>query len=275
MSPDRAVGSGRPVRWLVRRPAERDHVTGDHRPDPPPPPRPGGPRALSRRRSPRGSVRPDRPGPGSPRWRSGTGNRRPAGRRPASVPRSSTRGSRAASSDSSSSARSTGRPACWRSDVADPTSSAGRSPSSAGQFTLIPIPTTIGGRAATAARSGRPDRPRPVRRPASDRRRQQVVRPLDRPDVQPRPPPAMASAAARATTVPARWRWSGAARSGRSSTDNNRLAPAGASQRRPSRPRPAVWWSATATTPSAAPGPGLVEQVPVGRVDRRRSAGCR
>ena len=40
---------------------------------------------------------------------------------------------------------------------------------------------------------------------------------------------------------------------GRSRTEARRLAPGGDSQRRSRRPRPAVWWSATATRPSGAP----------------------
>ena len=42
-------------------------------------------------------------------------------------------------------------------------------------------------------------------------------------------------------------------RTGRSRTETSRLLPGGASHRRPSRPRPAVWWSATATRPAGAP----------------------
>ena len=40
---------------------------------------------------------------------------------------------------------------------------------------------------------------------------------------------------------------------GRSRTEASRFAPGGDSQRRSSRPRPAVWWSATTTRPSGAP----------------------
>ena len=40
---------------------------------------------------------------------------------------------------------------------------------------------------------------------------------------------------------------------GRRRTEASRFAPGGDSQRRSRRPRPAVWWSATATSPAAAP----------------------
>ena len=94
-------------------------------------------------------------------------------------------------------------------------------------------------------------RPRPALRPVSPVRGHQVVRPLD-PRLQRRPPSSTASAAASATTALARCRCS-AGSAGRSRTESNRLVPSGASHRRPRRPRPALWWSATATTPSGAP----------------------
>ena len=54
---------------------------------------------------------------------------------------------------------------------------------------------------------------------------------------------------------------------GRAATGWRRAArsPRGASQRRPSRPRPAVWWSATRTVPKAAPDAGHGQEIGVGR----------
>ena len=61
-----------------------------------------------------------------------------------------------------------------------------------------------------------------------------------------------ASAAARAT-APVQRCTSAPSHCGRSKTDASRLAPGGDSQRRSRRPLPAVWWSATATSPGGAP----------------------
>ena len=77
-------------------------------------------------------------------------------------------------------------------------------------------------------------------------------------------------------------------RPGRTSTDIAMLVPGGAVQVRPSRPRPADWWSATSTLPAGAPvagglgqvgvgGPGLVDHVDPGPqavgVDQLRDEG--
>ena len=61
---------------------------------------------------------------------------------------------------------------------------------------------------------------------------------------------ATASDAARATVIVAN---PATAAGGRSSTVSISDAPGGASQVRPRRPRPAVWWSATTTVPSGSP----------------------
>ena len=80
---------------------------------------------------------------------------------------------------------------------------------------------------------------------------EEVVRPLHarpRPRWSPRPP--------RPSPARPRSRAGGAAppgAAGRSSTEASSDAPGGATHVRPSRPRPAVWWSATATTPAGAP----------------------
>ena len=114
--------------------------------------------------------------------------------------------------------------------------------------TLTPTPTTTA--ADPGGPPGTPGRPRPGPRPPSAPR-QQVVGPLERrrpPRPRPRrrrprpgPPPPCTDGAR------------SGGRTGRRRTDTSRAAPGGASQRRPSRPRPAVWWSATATSPSGAP----------------------
>ena len=62
---------------------------------------------------------------------------------------------------------------------------------------------------------------------------------------------------------------------GRSNTEHEQGRPGGPPSGGPSRPRPADWWSATATSPAGAPRPGLVEQIAVGRVDARQSGGRR
>ncbi len=61
-----------------------------------------------------------------------------------------------------------------------------------------------------------------------------------------------AARAARATHATTSWSWSGPT-SGRSRIEHSSDAPAGDSQRRSRRPRPALWKSATATRPSGAP----------------------
>ena len=64
----------------------------------------------------------------------------------------------------------------------------------------------------------------------------------------------------------------GCPRSGGNSIETRSEEPGGASQRRPSRPRPAVWWSATRTVPKARPRPGHGQEIGVGRTGRRRHA---
>ena len=59
----------------------------------------------------------------------------------------------------------------------------------------------------------------------------------------------------------------GAERAGAAAPTRAATTPGGASHVRPSRPRPAVWWSATATSPSARAAARLVEQVAVRGVE--------
>ena len=78
---------------------------------------------------------------------------------------------------------------------------------------------------------------------------------------------AQLSAAASATRCRAQVHL-GSSHPGRRRTEASRFAPGGDSQRRSSRPRPAVWWSATTTRPSAThPTRRLVPDRRVGRVD--------
>ena len=75
-----------------------------------------------------------------------------------------------------------------------------------------------------------------------------------------------AARAASATHATTSWSWSGA-RSGRSRIEHSNDAPGGDSHWRSSRPRPALWKSATATRPSGAPSSGPLGQPGVRGVD--------
>jgi hypothetical protein len=211
------------------------------------------PDGPSRRWSPRPPVSSSpasSPVPAGPPWRTGCGARRPgpAARRHrraghTGVPRARRR----------TSSRTGGPPAA----PAPPASSRQVPPASGGpgQATLSPMPTTTA-----------PDPSAPGSRPGGGPRElrlgqhpgqlcpadQQVVGPFEH-----RPTPAtsrQASAAARATAAAHRCSSAGR-RSGRNRTDTSRICPGGASQRRSSRPRPAVWCSATATA-LGGPRPG-------------------
>ena len=235
------VGPGQSGRAVRSRP-DMDHVSCDHRPP--------GPVHLDDQVALGGHVdrralevrsRPARSGPACRWWCSGPGGRRPAGPGRAPSRGRTRRGPRASSRASRISDRSTGCPASWlQGGGRSRPGPRGRSSSVAGQFTLIPIPTTIG-RRGPGARPDRRDRSQvglgqdPGQ--LATVRPQQVVRPLDpqprgrRPTRRPRRRPG----------PPRHWPGGGrpAGRSGRSRTDTSRLAPGGASQRRPSRPRPA------------------------------------
>ena len=137
-------------------------------------------------------------------------------------------------------------------EVAVVARSGGRSSSAGpGQATLMPMPTTTGARARSA--TGPPGRPRPGPRPACARpatsRSFGHLRPAARPASasdrrrrRPGPPPRVD-----------RWRLAGG-RSGRSSTETSRFGPGGASQRRPSRPRPASGGRPPPPAPRVRPG---------------------
>ena len=131
-----------------------------------------------------------------------------------------------------------------------------RAPSGPDQSTLTPMPTTT----ATGGPGPRARQvPRPALRPPSIAD-QEVVGPFERGaraghsaglgGREGHPPPWTDGVGRREVRVGSR-------------TDISRFAPGGASHRRPRRPRPAVWWSATRHHPAGGPG----------RASRRRGTG--
>ena len=193
-----------------------------------------GPRARCRRAGrPAPAGRPSR----RPRRTTPPAAARPRRRRPARRRRSSRI---AASTSSSTSVRSGGSAGPARARATWPSAPAAprRSSRCSG-----PTPTTAAGPSGVSTRSTR--MPATLRSPI-----EHVVGPLHA-GVDPRARRAPRRRRTRsAAAATARLRW---ARVGRSSTENVSAAPAGVSQVRSSRPRPAVWCSATTTSPSGAP----------------------
>ena len=197
-------------------------------------------RRLVAARRARSGRRPRRRRPPSPAGRGGSCARRGRRRARRARPRARLRSmrSRRPSSTSSTSSRSRTRPSIVRSDAGATFASSGSC--SRVWFTFSPIPSTTTPSFASA------------RIPATLRRARRTsfghLICAESP---------VASSTASATATAATRESSCARRSagGRSSTETMTEVPGASTQLRPSRPRPAVWWSVVAIAPSGSSGP--------------------